>query len=144
MGSKEYKKWIEMRPKVGLLRPKTMPKHFLHKSETTLKKSRNRLFWPPKWPKMTPQNGQNEQNFVRKFRFSGSFINLSSCKYTKKLGLLRPKTKPKHFVNNFKTILKKSRIRLFWAPKWSNMTISNVKSGSIFDKSWFSKLSSGL
>ena len=30
--------------KIGLLRPKTMPKHFLNNSKTTLKKSRKRLF----------------------------------------------------------------------------------------------------
>ena len=53
MGSKEYKKWIEMQPKMGLLRPKTMPKHLLNNSQTPLKKSRKRLFRPPNWPKMT-------------------------------------------------------------------------------------------
>ena len=75
---------LKIHPKVGLLRPKTMPKHFLNNSKTTLKKSRIRLFWPPKWPKMTPQNGQNEQIFDRKFWFSRSFMDLWSWKYTQK------------------------------------------------------------
>ena len=63
---------------------KTMPKPFSSNSKTTLKKSRNRLFWPPKWSKMTPQIGQNEQIFGRKFWFSKSFMNLWSWKYTQK------------------------------------------------------------
>ena len=68
--------WAEIQPKVGLLRPKTMLKQFLNNSQSTLKKSRKRLFRPPKLPKMTPQIGQNEQIFDRKFRFSRSFIDL--------------------------------------------------------------------
>ena len=64
--------------------PRTMPKHILNNSKTTLKNSAKRLFWPPKWSKMTPQNGQNEQIFDWKFQFSGSFIDLSSWKYTQK------------------------------------------------------------
>ena len=75
---------LKIHPKVGPLRPKTKPKHFLNKSKTTLKKSRNRLFWPPKWSKMTPQIGQNEQNFDTKSQFSSSFIDLWSSKYTQK------------------------------------------------------------
>ena len=57
---------LKIHPKVGLLRPKTMPKHILNNSKTTLKKSRNRLFWPPKWPKHGCQYGQ-------KCRFLGPF-----------------------------------------------------------------------
>ena len=36
--------------KIGILGPKTMPKHFLNNSKTTLKKSENDFF--------EPQNGQ--------------------------------------------------------------------------------------
>ena len=43
-----------------------MPKHFLNNSKTTLKKSRKRLFRPPKWPKHGCQLGQ-------KCRFLGPF-----------------------------------------------------------------------
>ena len=70
--------------KMGLLTPKTKPKHFPNKSKTTLKKSRNRLFWPPKWSKLTPQIGQNEQNLDWKSRFSRSIIDLLSWKLTLK------------------------------------------------------------
>ena len=57
---------LKIHPKVGLLRPKTMPKHFLNNSKTTLEKSRNRLFRPPKWPNHGCQLGQ-------KCRFLGPF-----------------------------------------------------------------------
>ena len=55
-------------PKVGLSRSKTMPKHFLNNSKTTLKKSRKWLFRPLKIVKTIPQIGQNHQNFDRKSR----------------------------------------------------------------------------
>ena len=57
---------LKIPPKVGLLRSKTMPKHFLNNSKTTLKKSRKRLFRPPKWPNHGCQLGQ-------KCRFLGPF-----------------------------------------------------------------------
>merc|ERR1711955_85642 len=57
---------LKIHPKVGLLRSKTMPKHFLHNSKTTLKKSRKRLFRPSKWPNHGCQLGQ-------KCRFWGPF-----------------------------------------------------------------------
>ena len=75
---------LKIHPKVGPLRLKTKPKHFLNKSKTTLKKSRNRLFWPPKWSKMTPQIGKNEQNLDWKSQFSRSIIDLLSWKLTLK------------------------------------------------------------
>ena len=57
---------LKIPPKVGLLSSKTMPKRFLNNSKTTLKKSRKRLFGPPKWPKHGCQLGQ-------KCRFLGPF-----------------------------------------------------------------------
>ena len=75
---------LKIHPKVGLFRSKTMPKNFLNNSKTTLRKSRNRLFWPPKLPKMTPQIGQNEHILYRKSWFLGSFIDLWSWKYNQK------------------------------------------------------------
>ena len=63
MGSKEYNVGLKIQSKVRLLTQKKMPKHFLNKSKTTLKKSRIRLFRPPKFPKMTFQNRQNKQIF---------------------------------------------------------------------------------
>ena len=49
---------LKIPPKVGLLRSKTMPKHFPNNSKTTLKKSRKRLFRPPKWPNHGCQSGK--------------------------------------------------------------------------------------
>ena len=46
---------LKIPPKVGLLRSKTMPKHFLNNSKTTLEKSRKRLFWAQNWSKCPPQ-----------------------------------------------------------------------------------------
>ena len=63
------------------------PKLFLNNYKTTLKKSRKRLFWPKNWLKMTPQNGQSGHIFDRKSWCSGSFINLSSCEYTRNKAL---------------------------------------------------------
>ena len=100
---------LKIQPKVCLLITKTMLKYFLNNSKTTL--------IPPKWSK-TLQNCQNEQIFDRKFRFVGSFINLWSWKIHPKVGFLRSKTKPKHFLTNHKTTLKKSRKRLFCPQKW--------------------------
>ena len=70
--------------KMGNLTPKTKPKYFPNRSKTTLKKSRNRLFWPPKWSKMTPQIDKNEQIFDPTFQSSRLFINLWSLMYTQK------------------------------------------------------------
>ena len=64
--------------KVGLLTPKTMRKHFLNNSKTTLKKS-----------------SQNEQNFYQKSRFWTLVLKIQP-----KVRLLRLKTMPKHFLNN--------------------------------------------
>ena len=65
---------LKIPPKVGILRSKTMPKHFLNNSRTTSKKSRKRFFRPPKWPKHGCQLGQ-------KCRFLGpfSFYELYFC-----------------------------------------------------------------
>ena len=82
MGSKEFKIGIKIHPQVCLFRTKKTPKHFLKNSKTTLKKSKIRLFRPPKLPEMNPQNGQNEQIFDLKSQLYGSFIILSSKKKT--------------------------------------------------------------
>ena len=67
---------LKIHPKVGLIKAETMPKHFPNKSKKTLKKSRKRFFWPPKRSKITPQTGQNEQIFNRKFQLYGSSIDV--------------------------------------------------------------------
>ena len=56
-----------------------------------------------------------------------------------KVGILIGKTKPKHFPDDTKTILKKSRKRLFWFSKWSKMTPQIGQNEQIVHpKSWFS------
>ena len=53
---------LKIRPKVGLLRPKRMPKYFLNNSQKSLKKSRKRLFPPQhgqKWPLKSVKSGSN-------------------------------------------------------------------------------------
>ena len=45
-GSKEHKVWLKIRSKVGLLKHKRMPKHFLNNFQRTLKKPRIRFFRP--------------------------------------------------------------------------------------------------
>ena len=57
---------LKIQPKVGLLRLKIMLKHFLNNSKTSLKKSRKRVFRPPKWPKYGCRPG-------KKCRFLGPF-----------------------------------------------------------------------
>ena len=44
------------------------------------------------------------------------------------------KTMPKQFLNNSKTTLKRSSIRLFQPPNCQKVTISKVKNGSNFDR----------
>ena len=63
--------------------PKSRPFEAENKAQTLPKQVQNNFekvqkttFLTPKWSKMTPQIGQNEQFFDPKFRFSGSFINL--------------------------------------------------------------------
>ena len=62
-----------------------MPKHFLINSKTNLKKLKKRLFRPPKWPKMTPENHQNKPFFL---------LNITNFGKSKKR-LFRPPEWPK-------------------------------------------------
>ena len=132
MGSKEYKKSLKIQRKVGLLRPKTMPRHILNNSKRTLKKSRKRLFWPSKWSKMTPPNRKMSNLLNENFDFKGH-LSTFRAENTPKVGLLRSKTVPKHFPNNSKTTLKKSRKRLFRPPKRPKMTPIERQNKPIFD-----------
>ena len=68
-------------PKVGLLRPKTMHKHFLNNSKTSLKMSKLRLSKLKK-ARNDPSKRSKEQNFDLKSPFLCLFINLLSWKYT--------------------------------------------------------------
>ena len=51
---------------VGLLKLKTMPKHFLHKSKVNLKKTWNGLFWPTEWSKNNTLKPPKWPNFCLK------------------------------------------------------------------------------
>ena len=98
---------LKIHPKVGYLRQKTKPKHILNNSQTTLKKSRKRLFRTPNWPKITPHNGQNEQMFDRKLLFPGSFTDFLSWKTHKSWPFKAKRvawTLPKQLPNNFEKV----------------------------------------
>ena len=118
-----------MHPKVCLSSTKTMPKHFLNNSKKKLKKGRKWLFWPWKWPKLPSQGVK----FWPKISIFGVIYKPLELKIHPKVGLLRPKTMLKNFLNDSKTTLKKSRKRLFWPPKWSKMTPENGQNDQIFD-----------
>ena len=49
---------LEIDPKVCLLRPKILTKHFRHNSKIIFKKCRKRLFRTPKWSKQGYKLGQ--------------------------------------------------------------------------------------
>ena len=76
--------WAQNTPKSGPFKTEnnaqTLPKQVQNNFEKVAKST----FLTPKWSKMTPQIGQNEQNFDPKSRFSKSFIDLLSSKYTQK------------------------------------------------------------
>ena len=57
---------LKIHIKVGILKPKTMPNQLLSISKTTFKKSKKRLFWPPKW-------SNHGYQFWQKCRFLGVF-----------------------------------------------------------------------
>ena len=70
---------LKIHPKVGLLRSKTMPKHFLNNSKTTLKTSRKWLFWPLKSKckvKFWPSEGGILTNFWVKKPVFWTFLKL--------------------------------------------------------------------
>jgi len=98
---------------VGHLSTKTMPKHFRNNFKITSKKARKLLFWPRKWPKLPSQR----LKFWPKISIFWVIYKPLGLKKHPKLGLLRPTTMLKNFLNNSKTTLKKSRKRLFLTPK---------------------------
>ena len=121
---------VKILPKADLLRSKTNPKHFLNNSKTTSKKS-ERLFWPSKWLKITPQNRQNELNFNRNILFSGSFYQALDLKKHPKVGLIKAETMPKHFPNKSKKT-SKSPENDFLTPKMAKSRVPNWPKVSIF------------
>ena len=55
--------------KVGILRPKIMPQHFLNNSKTTLKKSRKRLFDPQNGRKLPLKTAKMSKILIQNFDF---------------------------------------------------------------------------
>ena len=63
--------------------------------------------------RLTSSPGEALSTFIRASRDPKGETQLRVAKSTK-VGILIGKTKPKHFPNDTKTNLKKSRKRLFW------------------------------
>ena len=100
-----------------------MPKQLLNNSKPTFKKSKKRLFWPPKWSKWPSKRAK----FWPKILILEVIYRPSELKINLKVGLLRPKIMPKQLLNNSKPTFKKSKKRLFWAPKWSKWPSQRAK-----------------
>ena len=88
-----------------------------------MKKSRKRVFWPKNWSKYHFQKAKNWPEIL----ISGVIYRLFELKMHPKLGLLRPKTMPKDFLNNSKTTLEKSRKWVFWPQNWSKCPPQRAK-----------------
>ena len=107
---------LKINLKLGILRPKIMPKQLLSNSKPTLQNPRKRLFWPWKWAKWPSQMAKFRPIILILEVIYGPFdlkINLQD-------GLLRPKIMPEQLLNSSKPTFKKSKKRLFWPPKLSN------------------------
>ena len=113
---------LKIHIKVGLLKPKIMPTQLLSISKTTFKKSKKRLFWPPKWSKWPSQRA----NFWHKILIFEVISRPFKLKIHPKVQLLRPKVMPKQLLNIPKTTFKKFKKRLFRPPKWSEWPSQRV------------------
>ena len=69
-------------------------------------------FWPRNWSKWPSQRAKICPKIL--------ILEVIYQPFELKMGLLKPKIMPKHFLNIFKTTLKKSKKRLFWPQKLSN------------------------
>ena len=123
----------EKKPKVGRFTLKTMPKHILNNSKTTL--IRKTSFLTPKMTKNDPSKPPKRVIFWN-FRFSRFIYQPFELKIPWKVGLLRSKMMLKHFLNNSKTTSTKSRKRLCRPPKMAKTRMSTWPKvsnfGSIF------------
>ena len=91
-----------------------MPKHILNNSKITLKKARKFLFFP----RIGQITISEVQILTKKFNFRGHLSTFRAENIPKWRPFLRPKAMPKHFLNNSKKTLKKSRKCLSQPPKW--------------------------
>ena len=60
---------LKINLKVGLWRPKTIPKQLLNSSKPAFKKSKKHIFWPKKRSNHGYQFWKNGRNFTQKSRF---------------------------------------------------------------------------
>ena len=121
---------LKIQLKVGILRPKMMPKPLLNNSKTTFKKSKKRPFWPPKWSKWPSERA----NFWPKILILEVIYRPFGLKMITTVGLLIPKTMPKQLLNISKTTFKKAKNDFFGAQNGQNGPLR----GPIFDlKFWF-------
>ena len=81
----------------------------------------------------TSNPGEALSTFIRASRDAKGDTQLRVAKSTK-VGLLSTKTMPKHFPNNSKTTLEKSRKRHFRPPKLSKMTPQNGQNEHILHR----------
>ena len=93
---------LKIQLKVGILRPKIMPKQLLNISKTTFKNPRKRLFWPWKWSKWPSQRA----NFWLKILILEVIYRAFELKIQLKVGILRPKIVLKQLLNDSKATLK--------------------------------------
>ena len=98
--------------------PKQLPNNF--------EKVQNTTFLTPKMAKNDPSERPKWANFWPKTLIFEVIYGPLELKIHSKVGLFRPKTMPKHFLNNSKTTLKIAKIRLFWPPKWPKMAKSRM------------------
>ena len=105
---------LKIHLKVSFFRPKTMPKQLLNNSKPTFKKSKKRLFWPPKWSKCPSQRAKI---WRKKIIF---YISTFQAKNTTESLPLRAENNAETTSEQLQTNFRKSKIRLFWSQKWSN------------------------
>ena len=121
----------KIQQKLAFVGLKTMRKHSLNNSKTTLKKSTKRFFDHQNVQNL--KNRQNGSNFWKKISIFNVIYRPLELEIHPEVGFLKPKTMTKHFfLNNFKTILKNQR-KPFWQPKWLNWPVIITKMGQTVD-----------
>ena len=105
---------LKIHPRVGPLRPKTKPKHFLKNSKTSLKKPRKRLFRSQNGQRL-PSNRSKEGSILTENLDFRVHVCTFGAEKSPKSSSFKPKTMPKYFLNNSNITLEKARKLLFGA-----------------------------
>ena len=105
----------------------TLPKQLWNNFE----KVEQTTFLNPKMVKNEPSKPQKWANFWQKISIFGVIYWPLEMKIHTKVGLLRSKKMPKHFLNSSKTSLKKSRKRLFWPQNGQKWPLKSAKTSKI-------------